>query len=96
MVSRGGGTLPHWRSDGKQLLYITQAGNVMAVDVIADKTFEAGVPRRLFESGFTGSPINSYGVTADGKRFLFPLQQASKSAPAPFTVLLNWQAGLKK
>jgi len=63
----------------------------MAVDVTADKTFHAGVPK-LF-----GAPeaASSFDVTADGKRFLFVTQQ-SVSTPAPFTVVLNWRAGLKK
>jgi hypothetical protein len=96
MVSRGGGLYPHWRADGKQLLYMTQPGTVMAADVKSDKTFEAGGPRRLFDSGFTVSPNSYYGVTTDAKRFMFPLPQASSSTPAPFTILMNWQAGLKK
>jgi hypothetical protein len=33
--------------------------------------------------------------TADGKRFLFPVP-ADRTAQTPFTVVLNWQAGLKK
>ena len=37
----------------------------------------------------------TWDVTADGRRFLVavPLEQ---SAQAPFTVVLNWQEGLKK
>jgi hypothetical protein len=33
-------------------------------------------------------------VSADGKRFLFAVPVAQTQAP--FTVVLNWQAGLKK
>ena len=68
----------------------------MAVDVTADKPFQAGVPMRLFDSGFAVLLFAYDGMAADGKRFLFPLQQGANSAPAPFTVMLNWQAGLKK
>jgi Tol biopolymer transport system component len=92
MVSRGGGQHPHWRADGKQLFYIGPTGTVMAVDVISDNAFQAGVPKRLFDSGFVGG---DYGITADGKRFLFPLPQGAE-AQTPFTVLLNWQGGVKK
>ena len=92
MVSKGGGTNPRWRGDGKQLFYRNPGGQVMAVDVAADKTFQFGVPKRLF-----GAPeaASSFDVTADGKRFLLVTQQ-SVSTPAPFTVVLNWRAGLKK
>ena len=36
-----------------------------------------------------------WDVTSDGKRFLMPAPSAS-DASAPFTVVLNWQAALKK
>ena len=39
----------------------------------------------------------NWDVTADGKRFLaaVPLQ-AQQNANTPITVVLNWEAGLKK
>jgi hypothetical protein len=35
-------------------------------------------------------------MTPDDKRFLFALPQGADSARVPFTVMLNWQAGLKR
>jgi len=54
--------------------------------------FKAGTPRALFQlpPGFIGGD-----VTADGRRFLVGVPVA-QSASVPFTVLLNWQATLKK
>ena len=92
MVSKGGGDNPHWRGDGKKLFYINPGGQVMAVDITADKTFQYGVPKRLFDAP---SATSGFDVTANGKQFLFAAQQ-SGSTPAPFTVVLNWRAGLKK
>jgi hypothetical protein len=42
-------------------------------------------------------PANALGwdASADGKRFLIDVP-ATESTPAPFTVVLNWQAGLKR
>jgi hypothetical protein len=37
----------------------------------------------------------SYAVSNDGQRFLIPGASATGSAP-PLTVVLNWQAELKK
>jgi hypothetical protein len=37
----------------------------------------------------------SWDVAPDGKRFLFPVPAPGQDA-TPFTVVLNWQAGLKK
>jgi hypothetical protein len=96
MVSKGGGGYPHWRADGKQLLYRSPAGAVLAVDVTADKSFQTGVPRRLFDSGLPVVPDAYNGMTADASRFIFPISQGAGSALAPLTVMLNWQAGLKK
>ena len=36
-----------------------------------------------------------WDATADGKRFLVAVP-INESTPAPFTSVLNWQAGLKK
>jgi hypothetical protein len=42
------------------------------------------------QAGFTDG-----NYTVDGKRFLF-LAPAEQTGQAPFTVVLNWQAGLNK
>lgn len=48
-VSTAGGELPRWRRDGKELFYHYGNG-YFAVDVKTDgSTFEAGIPRLLFE-----------------------------------------------
>ena len=91
MVSKGGGLYPRWRSDGKELFYLATSIQHMAVDTNTEKTFQAGIPRRLFQ----GLLLNPFDVTADGKRFLVAQPEGS-NAQTPFTVVLNWQAGLKK
>jgi hypothetical protein len=55
-------------------------------------------PKALFQAPpliSTPNAISQWDLTADGKRFLFEALTA-KSAQAPFTVVLNWQAALKK
>lgn len=43
-----------------------------------------------------GNPAGNVGAyTIDGKRFLFWVP-AEQTAQAPFTVALNWEAGLKE
>ena len=56
--------------------------------------FQAGVPKPLFDVRMGTSPNRSYDVSRDG-RFLIatPVEQAGT---VPMTVVLNWQAGLKK
>jgi hypothetical protein len=60
------------------------------VDVSTGKTFQAGVPKRLF-----GTPNTPGDVTADGQRFLFA-SPYGLNTQTPFIVVLNWQAALKK
>jgi hypothetical protein len=59
--------------------------------------FEAGQPHAVFEfrSG-NAAPTNApYTVTADGKRFLLNTL-VDESGGAPLTVVVNWEAGLKR
>jgi len=92
LISKGGGTDPRWRRDGRELFYVASDGKFMSVDISAKPAFEAGVPRPLFQlpPGFIGGD-----VTTDGRRFLVGLPVA-QSASVPFTVVLNWQTTLKK
>ena len=48
LVSRGGGTAPRWRGDGRELFYLAPDGKMMAVDVIPDRQFQSGRRRRSF------------------------------------------------
>ena len=92
MVSKDGGGIPLWRHDGKELFYLSPNGMAMAVDVNTTGVFQAGIPKPLFK---VTPGLLYWDVTSDGKRFLMPAPSAS-SASAPFTVVLNWQAALKK
>jgi eukaryotic-like serine/threonine-protein kinase len=92
LISKGGGTGPRWRGDGKELFYVASDGKLMSVDIRAKPVFEAGAPRPLFQlpPGFVGGD-----VTADGRHFLIGVPM-SQSASVPFTVVLNWQMTLRK
>jgi eukaryotic-like serine/threonine-protein kinase len=91
-ISKDGGTWPKWRGDGKELFFRNSA-SPMAVDVSANgAAFQAGVPTRLF-----AAPGNTdWDVTADGKRFLIVTSPQQRNTQTPLTVVLNWQADLKR
>ena len=96
-VSSSGGCQPFWRNDGKELFFLSLDGKLMAAETeLHDKqTLAVLVRRALFDVPFPPNPnLNQYSVSGDGKRFLFevPVYQG----PEQFTVVLNWQAGLKK
>ena len=92
LISTCGGVGPRWREDGKELFYLAPDGKVMAVEITNNPGFRPGVPKELFQGpAQTVTPRGSqWDVAANGERFLIaalPVQ----SAPAPFTVVLNWQ-----
>jgi serine/threonine protein kinase len=97
-ISTNGGSDPIWRSDGKELFYLATDGKIMAEPVKSEATFEAGVPKALFQTmfiGFVRGGFEHYRVTADGQRFLVNMPSAG-GTPPPITVVLNWAAGLKR
>ena len=48
LVSRGGGTAPRWRRDGRELFYLAPDGKMMAVEVRAGQEFNSAMPVSLF------------------------------------------------
>jgi len=103
LVSKAGGNQPRWRRDSKELFYISADSKLMSVEVsAASGAFQHGTPRALFAAPISGGgntgTVTRYDVTADGQKFLInSLPTETASAPqSPITVVLNWQAGLKK
>jgi hypothetical protein len=101
MISRGGGLQPRWRRDGRELFYLSADSEMMAVEVSLSSTFKAGVAKPLFRAviagGSTISNATRYDVSADGQKFLINSARESIGfSSAPITVVLNWQAALKK
>jgi Tol biopolymer transport system component len=97
IVSQGGGVLPRWRRDGKELYYVSADDKLMAVPVQTGANFSAGTPVPLFDVGSFSRRVNRYGydVSADGQKFLVirPLEDASTR---PLTVVQNWTMLLKQ
>ncbi|SPF39811.1 Serine/threonine protein kinase [Candidatus Sulfopaludibacter sp. SbA4] len=92
-VSYTGGTWPRWRRDGKELFYLDDAKNLVAVEVKTGAGFEAGTPRALFATGIFSLTLQ-FDVTADGQRFLMPAPIAG-GANVPATLITNWLEGVK-
>jgi hypothetical protein len=65
---------------------------IYAVDVSASVAFQAGAPKLLAE--LPEGTVHD-DITADGSRILIVAAE-KQNASAPFAVVLNWQAGLKK
>jgi Tol biopolymer transport system component len=97
-VSTVGGSAAQWSKDGRELLIWTgnqllvTNGSVFSVNVETTPSFRAGTPRLLFTPR---QDLLGLAVTRDLKRFLaaVPVEGA---APSSITVMMNWQAALKR
>jgi serine/threonine protein kinase/roadblock/LC7 domain-containing protein len=95
-VSRGGGSEPRWRGDGKEIFYIAPSGMLNAVPVNAQSVFATGTPAPLFQihgrAAISSTDVFTYDVAKDGKRFLVNRYVKPEHVP-PLTILLNAASG---
>jgi Tol biopolymer transport system component len=94
-VSNAGGEFARWRADGRELYYVAPGGRLMAVEVKAAESFEAGRPTLLFQTKikrFFGGA--QYDASPDGKRFLVNMSEEDPSLP--ITVVLDWPGGVHR
>jgi Tol biopolymer transport system component len=97
-VSNNGGNYPRWRRNGKELFYRAPDGRLMSAMVRpAGQDLEFGSPVALFRIlQPQGAFAYPYDVSSDGQRILALAPSEINSGSTPLTVLINWQAGLKK
>jgi Tol biopolymer transport system component len=95
-VSSGGGVQPQWRSDGKELFYLSFTGMLMGVPIDTTTGFRPGIPTTLFETGLAAdSGVEQYAVGSNGSRFLFPTPVGA-SSEASLVLIQNWFEELKR
>ncbi len=94
------GAQPRWRRDGRELFYLQTDGMLMSVPIAIGANLTPGAPAPLFDSRIAngGAGLGTraeYDVAADGQRFIVN-QFSEGELPPPITVIVNWQALLKK
>jgi len=90
-ISSAGGGQPRWRSDGRELFYLTRDGTMMSVTF--SPSMEPSIARALFRGPIDPSPVlDRYVVSPDGKRFLGIVPAGDTSRPQ-ISALVNWRAG---
>ena len=92
-ISTDGGHQPRWRSDGRELFFLSEAREVMAVPIATRSgSLTAGTPQRLFATTAASfAERNGWDAAPDGQTFLVnsvPIQRA------PITVVVNWLQGV--
>ena len=101
MISTGGGRLPLWSANGRELFFGTQDGRQMFVVAVQSRTtFVAGRPQVLFESRLL--PIQggsrSYDVAPDGRFLIIRAvgEGAAEGTASNLIVVQNWFEELKQ
>lgn len=93
MVSRGGGVMPRWRRDGKELFYISEDWKMMEVKVSNSPVFQSGTPRPLFDTQMVDTGIRtgpmSWDIAPDANRFLIISESAADASS--LNMILNWR-----
>jgi Tol biopolymer transport system component len=95
MVSKGGGLNGGavWRTDGKELFYISRNHEMMSVEILPGSTFLPQTPKALFK---VPAGVFFFDVDKDGKRFLMPVPLAAGASTPPYKIILNWTSTLNK
>ena len=97
-VSRGGGALPVWRADGRELFYLGSE-QLMVVPVETEGAFRHDTPVAVFELPNVLSAEwieQTYDATPDGRRFLFLVSQADDAVGKGTVTLLQGWRGLSE
>jgi Tol biopolymer transport system component/predicted Ser/Thr protein kinase len=93
-ISRGGGTGPVWRKDGKEILFDSENGKLMAVDIETDgPSLQVGMGRVLFDLD-SRVQLAVYDISPDGSRFLASVSTSERSVN-PVTLVVNWESQLQ-
>jgi Tol biopolymer transport system component len=92
-ISTSGGRCARWRADGKELFYLSPAGEITAV-YIEERSdgLQLGASQVLFRTDIAVATA-PYDVTPDGKRFVVN-QPIVRNGP--MTLIVNWKAKLSK
>ena len=90
-ISSGGGVMPRWRGDGRELYYIAGDQKVVAVEIrTAGDRIEPGKARELFAVNPLYPGGNPLDVTRDGNLFVVATVQPGQEAPV--RLISNWDA----
>jgi Tol biopolymer transport system component len=90
-VSIGGGELPRWSADGRELFFMAPGGEVMSAPITTVPAFRVGRPVRIlgaFERGW-------FEPASDGKRFLSAMDLKGEPLP-PTKVVVNWLSAVRR
>ena len=94
-VSANGGVGPHWRNDGRELIYVaTNISRMVAVPVeIRGSSVTIGTPTPLMPSTNVSTTVGD--IEQDHKKILLAMSQKAQ-VNEPLTLVINWPATIGK
>ena len=78
---------------GEALFYLAPDRSLFAVRIKSGPSFERGSPQTLLRTKALLNAEPSYGLTADGQRFLI---RTTRDETVSLTVIQNWMGALKR
>jgi hypothetical protein len=95
-VSKEGGYLAFWRRDGKEILFQSPVGRMIAVEASArGDSLELGAEKPLLVLPTYQEPFALFWPTPDHQRFL-SVSGVSAQPRDPLRLIQNWPALIKK
>ncbi len=91
-ISRGGGLQPRWSRDGKEIFYVANDRDLMAVRVSSAEEFSFGRAKKLFAHPGLEGELWDYDVRPDGRFLLIEPADAGDSDRNPPSIYIveNW------
>jgi serine/threonine protein kinase len=87
-LSMAGGTAPHWRNDGREIIFTATDQSIQSVKLeVKENNLEAAAPVLLFASKL---PIMAMSPSSDHKRFLAAILPGDVRAK-PIHLILGWE-----
>jgi Tol biopolymer transport system component len=104
-VSTGGGSVPRWRADSRELFYFG-GGKILAVGITpTGGAVAVGAPTPVVDLGNVRHDSNVvrnhtdlfwYAVAKDGQRILVSRPVAASDAPSPIVIVTDWIEGIRR
>ena len=91
LLSRGDGFAGRWTKDGRELLYVSGAGRIVAQAVDPAKPYEVKGP----VEDVAEATLGGYSVSPDGSKIIRVVVPTGE-VPGQLVVVKNWHAALRK
>jgi eukaryotic-like serine/threonine-protein kinase len=90
-ISKDGGYSPRWRSDGRELFYLSAEGNLMSIETTSGERWDEQKPRKLFAANtrLAKNAGRLYDASSDGERFVV-IEGGTQMSETRIEILMNW------